>query len=200
MSHIHLHGFLRCVNAEQAELVWTLLPEHIELTRAEHGCLAFFVWPTEDPLTFRVDERFIDEAAYVAHQARLIESAWGVQTQNIPREYTKELVEDPVPYTPDMDWLWEASERRHLLVHVTGGIEKVKEFHHSLKADCNGVRGRGGWAMHLHENAGAPDRITVEFVSGGEDVADAIIDATDSFYTHIKDVPEVELMWEQLGN
>ena len=39
-------------------------PEHIRLTRTRPGCLSFEVTQTDDPLVWRVDERFTDDAAF----------------------------------------------------------------------------------------------------------------------------------------
>ncbi len=63
------------------------LPAHLALTRAEPGCLAFDVDPTDDPLVWRVEERFADEAAFDAHQRRVAASAWGTATAGIDRRY-----------------------------------------------------------------------------------------------------------------
>ena len=62
------------------------LPEHVRLTRAEPGCLSFEVTPTDDPLAWRVEERFTDRAAFDAHQRRTRASAWGAATAAIRRD------------------------------------------------------------------------------------------------------------------
>lgn len=65
------------------------LKRHIQLTRAETGCLIFEV--TQDPLNpcrFDVYEEFVDEAAFQAHQARVKSSRWGEITVNVERYYT----------------------------------------------------------------------------------------------------------------
>ncbi|XQW88447.1 putative quinol monooxygenase [Aeromonas veronii] len=54
------------------------LDNHIQLTRAESGCLIFEV--TQDllnPCRFDVYEEFVDEAAFQVHQARVKSSRWG---------------------------------------------------------------------------------------------------------------------------
>ncbi|MDQ1084859.1 MULTISPECIES: GNAT family N-acetyltransferase [Microbacterium] len=84
---VTLSGELRCANEGEAARVRALLPEHIALTRAEPGCLAFDVAPTADARVWRVDERFIDEAAFDAHQRRVAASAWGSETVGIERRY-----------------------------------------------------------------------------------------------------------------
>jgi len=84
---VTLTGELRCADADQAARVRAHLPEHIALTRAEPGCIAFDVTPTTDAGVWRVEERFIDEAAFDAHQRRVAASSWGRETVGIPRSY-----------------------------------------------------------------------------------------------------------------
>ena len=84
---MRLSGRLLCASAEEADIVRRHLPEHVRLTRAEPGCLSFEVTPTDDPLTWRVEERFADRAAFDAHQRRTRTSAWGAATAAIRRNY-----------------------------------------------------------------------------------------------------------------
>ncbi len=84
---ITLTGRLFCANAIEADLVVTLLPDHIRLTRAEPGCLSFTVLRTEDPLVWQVDEAFTDHAAFEAHQRRTRASAWHKATAHLRRDY-----------------------------------------------------------------------------------------------------------------
>ncbi len=85
MSGIHLAGQLVCRDDVEATRVAAHLPRHIELTRAEAGCVSFEVQPTSDPLVWSVEERFTDSAAFAAHQARVAQSAWGIATAGIER-------------------------------------------------------------------------------------------------------------------
>lgn len=87
MTDVRLTGTLACADAEEAATVRAHLARHIALTRAEEGCLAFDVVPTADPLVWRVDEHFTDEAAFRRHQARVRESEWGRATAGIARRY-----------------------------------------------------------------------------------------------------------------
>jgi quinol monooxygenase YgiN len=87
VTAVRLSGLLLCASAEEAEIVRRHLPEHVRLTRAEPGCLCFEVAPTDDPLTWRVEERFVDRAAFEAHRRRTRASAWGAATLAIRREY-----------------------------------------------------------------------------------------------------------------
>jgi len=88
MSPVRLSGLLVCENEEQAAVITAELGPHVTSTRAEPGCLSFEVTPTEDPLVWRVEERFADAAALQAHQARTAASDWGRATDGIERRYT----------------------------------------------------------------------------------------------------------------
>lgn len=67
MGKVFLEGYLE-VPADRVEAVQAALPDHIALTRAEPGCLAFSVARSpEDPTRFLVSETFADQAAFDAH-------------------------------------------------------------------------------------------------------------------------------------
>ncbi|WP_440713730.1 putative quinol monooxygenase [Gordonia sp. FQ] len=83
-----LTGRLICTDAEQRDIVLRHLPRHVELTRAEPGCLLFDVEQTADPLVWQVREEFADSGAFEAHQRRVASSAWGRATLGIRRDYT----------------------------------------------------------------------------------------------------------------
>lgn len=83
---IELTGVLRCKDAEEAEIVTRLLPEHIRLTHEEPGCMLFEVKP-DGPLNWRVMEAFVNKEAFEAHQLRTRASAWWQQTKGITREF-----------------------------------------------------------------------------------------------------------------
>ncbi|MBW6507454.1 MAG: antibiotic biosynthesis monooxygenase [Rhodobacteraceae bacterium] len=84
---LHLSGRLICASPAEAARVRAHLPEHIRLTRAEPGCVTFDVYPTEDPLVWALDETFIDQAAFEAHQARAKASDWARETAGITRDF-----------------------------------------------------------------------------------------------------------------
>ena len=84
---IRLSGYLICASEEEADLVRKFLPDHIELTRAETGCLSFEVKETTDPLVWEVQELFGNQEVFKAHQARVKSSEWGIITAEITREY-----------------------------------------------------------------------------------------------------------------
>lgn len=72
----------------KAALEW-----HIKKTREEPGCLMFKVEPCRDvQYRFLVSEKFVDQEAFDAHQARTKESAWAEVTRLIPREYEVRVV------------------------------------------------------------------------------------------------------------
>lgn len=88
MSHVILTGFLICRSLEEADRVASLLPDHVQLTRAEPGCIAFEVIRSmADPVRFAVREIFTSAADFEAHQQRARASPWGRGTRGIPRDY-----------------------------------------------------------------------------------------------------------------
>ena len=87
-GRVFLQGYME-VPPERLAAVAGALPDHIALTRAEPGCLAFDVTPSPDhPDRFLVSEIFVDRAAFDAHQARGTASAWAEVTAGLPRHYT----------------------------------------------------------------------------------------------------------------
>lgn len=92
MGAVKLHGRLVCEDEQQAAIIRHHLPRHVELTRAEAGCLYFEVEQTDDPLIWNVLEKFVDRNAFEFHQARVRTSEWGQATAGILREY--EIIED----------------------------------------------------------------------------------------------------------
>ncbi|MCP1313691.1 MULTISPECIES: antibiotic biosynthesis monooxygenase [unclassified Halomonas] len=61
---------------------------HKQLTLQEPGCITFRVEQDEhDPCRFRVQETFVDRAAFDHHQQRTASSHWGRLTRNARREY-----------------------------------------------------------------------------------------------------------------
>lgn len=87
MSTVELVGRLVCEHDDEAKIVRSHLPRHIELTRSEAGCIHFDVTQTDDPLVWTVCERFVSQAAFEVHQVRVRESEWGRATAGIKREY-----------------------------------------------------------------------------------------------------------------
>lgn len=94
MSAVALKGLLVCANRDEAAVVLRHLHRHIELTNAEAGCLQFDVEPTNDPFVWEVSERFVDQEAFDAHQARVLASEWGRATSHITRDYVVQVVAD----------------------------------------------------------------------------------------------------------
>ena len=86
MGVIRLTGTLTCT-PEEGATGHAALPEHIRLSRAEPGCIAFDVSETA-PGVFTVAERFADRAAFDAHQTRTRASAWWQATGHMPRSFT----------------------------------------------------------------------------------------------------------------
>ena len=94
MTTVTLTGELHCRTEQEAQIVREHLPLHLELTRAEAGCLRFEVTATPDPRVWRVRELFADAASFRAHQARVAASGWGRVTAGIPRHYAVSGLED----------------------------------------------------------------------------------------------------------
>jgi quinol monooxygenase YgiN len=87
MTEVTLTGWIAIPAGEQ-DRVLPLLDEHVRLTRAEPGCLAFAVTRTpEHPERFAVAERFRDREAFDAHQRRSAASPWGAATRHLRRNY-----------------------------------------------------------------------------------------------------------------
>lgn len=84
---VSLSGSLRCASRQDVEIVKRHLPDHLRLTRAEPGCLSFEVSQTDDPLVWRVEELFVDRAAFDFHQQRTRASGWFTATSTIERNY-----------------------------------------------------------------------------------------------------------------
>ena len=81
----HLSGTIT-VPADDLERVRAALPEHRRLTLLEPGCRAFSVVEQAGGV-FTVDETFVDEAAFAAHQARIRGTAWAEASANAVRDY-----------------------------------------------------------------------------------------------------------------
>ncbi len=84
---IELSGYID-VPLDELDLVRVALQEHIRLTRLEAGCILFEVIEQPDVAgQFSVLERFVDQAAFDAHQARVKTSDWGKISSNVTRQY-----------------------------------------------------------------------------------------------------------------
>ncbi|SJN46924.1 Arginase/agmatinase/formimionoglutamate hydrolase [Microbacterium esteraromaticum] len=79
-----------CRDDAEVQLVKRLLAQHITLTRSESGCAAFDVVQTSDPLVWQVDELFVDEVSFRAHQERAARSEWGIATRAVERRFSIE--------------------------------------------------------------------------------------------------------------
>ncbi|MBV1916424.1 MAG: antibiotic biosynthesis monooxygenase [Pseudomonadales bacterium] len=87
MSKITLQGHI-IVPCADLESVESAVSNHIELTRAEDGCLVFeVVQDSENKNRFNVYEEFVDQNSFSSHQQRVGQSAWGKITVNVERHY-----------------------------------------------------------------------------------------------------------------
>lgn len=76
------------VPKRQLEAAKRSLVQHIELTRAEAGCLHFQVQVSaDDPQCFEVSEEFSSDADFEAHQLRAAASPWGALSKGFRRHY-----------------------------------------------------------------------------------------------------------------
>ncbi len=89
---VALTGRLICADATQMMTALSLLPEHMDLSRAEPGCLRFDLWQDEDPLIWHLSELFVDADAFAAHGARARDSHWGRESAAIGRDFQRHEV------------------------------------------------------------------------------------------------------------
>ena len=88
MGKVVLQGYIIIPKVELHH-VTQVLQQHIELTRAEEGCLVFNVSACDHDLSrYDVYEAFTDRAAFERHQQRVRDSHWGRVTHNVERHYT----------------------------------------------------------------------------------------------------------------
>ncbi|MGJ8678592.1 MAG: putative quinol monooxygenase [Akkermansiaceae bacterium] len=94
MKKIILSGHITVLPTELDTIRKALLV-HIEVTRAEEGCITFQVneHPTEAG-RFDVYEEFVSKVAFENHQKRVRESKWGAVSQNVARSYEVEGLDD----------------------------------------------------------------------------------------------------------
>lgn len=87
-GNVFLSGHIN-VPAERIAAIKRALVEHIDLTRAEEGCIYFDVTPDSRVAgRFSVYEIFVDRAAFEHHQARAKSSLWAEVSAGIERHYT----------------------------------------------------------------------------------------------------------------
>ena len=87
MPKITLRGFID-IPAADLDAARRELPHHVQLTLAEEGCMSFRVMPDAQVSgRFHVVEKFVSEAAFERHQARLQDSRWGKITRRATRHY-----------------------------------------------------------------------------------------------------------------
>ncbi|WP_108501540.1 GNAT family N-acetyltransferase [Paracoccus indicus] len=84
---VALHGSLTCTDMAQLLTALSLLPDHVDLSRAEPGCLRFDIAQSEDPMVWTLSEVFADAEAFAAHQARTAGSTWGRDSRDLTRDF-----------------------------------------------------------------------------------------------------------------
>ena len=87
-SRVMLTGYMDGPS-ERLNAVKDALIEHINLTRAEKGCILFEVREDDaHPGRFLVSEVFENQKAFDAHQNRTRNSDWFNVTEGLPRNYS----------------------------------------------------------------------------------------------------------------
>jgi quinol monooxygenase YgiN len=87
MSEVTLVGYI-IVPDNELETMLAELPNHIQLSRQEEGCILFKVNQSPDnKQRFDVMEIFTDRNSFEKHQERVQSSYWGQVTRNITRHY-----------------------------------------------------------------------------------------------------------------
>jgi putative acetyltransferase len=120
---VALHGKLICADAGQMMTALSLLPDHMDLSRAETGCLRFDITQDEDPLVWSLSEVFADTSAFAAHQSRTADSIWGRDSTDIGRDFHRH----------DLHPLIRAEGPRDVLDHLLS--PRDLNILHRLRAD-----------------------------------------------------------------
>lgn len=104
-------------------------------------------------------------------------------------------------YQPDYDWLWETIEAPAILrCTIEGSPEDLALLDRAIDAleqDDQGIRGWGGWALESYPPSNPRQRV-VDLVSGGQDVAESLIDAAEELYSYLARPREMTVTWQQL--
>ncbi|MDY5585006.1 MAG: hypothetical protein SPG61_04375, partial [Arcanobacterium sp.] len=96
-------------------------------------------------------------------------------------------------------------------------LQAIKTMLNELADFGNENFGRGGWGVRIKEqkdfskkkisslfktgdipNPEIPYLLSLEIISGGQDVADAIIDAAEEIFNTLSNISETEIYWEQI--
>ncbi len=86
-ARVKLVGYLD-VPADRWDEILIALETHIEMTRAEPGCIEFNVSPCSDVQhRLLVAEFFNDQSSFDAHQKRASSSDWAVVSAGLDRHY-----------------------------------------------------------------------------------------------------------------
>ena len=168
LDHVVLTGRLVCTTADEAERVRRHLPEHVALTLAERGCLAFDVEPTDNPLVWSVSERFVDSAAFDAHRERAAGSTWAGATAGITRDYVISECQPvvsgrnplgvgaPVPVLRMFD---EASAREFYVDYLRFDVQWEHRFDPDLPLYMRIRRGSAVLDLSEHHGDGTPGSV-----------------------------------------
>ncbi|MGJ8611920.1 MAG: putative quinol monooxygenase [Octadecabacter sp.] len=89
MGLVTLTGTLTCRTDADIETVRQYLPDHIQLSRAEPGCIKFDVTQGENPFVWHLDEAFTDADAFAAHQSRTKATIWAEKSADLIRDFKR---------------------------------------------------------------------------------------------------------------
>lgn len=139
-----LTGRLICADTAQMVTALTLLPEHVEASRAEPGCLRFDLWQDDDPLIWHLSELFTGDDAFAAHQARMQSSDWGRGSAGFERDFTRsEALPRLRPERSDdaggLDGLLEASFGREAEAALLRNLRQAGDLELSLVIEAGGA-------------------------------------------------------------
>jgi quinol monooxygenase YgiN len=87
LSKVILEGYVLVPDSDLSA-VMRELPNHIQLTRQEEGCLVFKVFQDiENKNRFNVYEEFISQDAFEFHQQRTSGTEWGKVSARLEKHY-----------------------------------------------------------------------------------------------------------------
>jgi quinol monooxygenase YgiN len=87
LSKVILEGYVLVSDSDLAA-VKRELPNHINLTRQEKGCIVFEVSQDNESINrFNVYEEFVSKDAFKLHQQRLSSTEWGKVSSRLEKHY-----------------------------------------------------------------------------------------------------------------
>ncbi|SDL59136.1 hypothetical protein SAMN04488535_0088 [Corynebacterium mycetoides] len=107
-------------------------------------------------------------------------------------------------YSVDYDWAWGTKRpgdpvtlRAHFTFSDAATARRAVASFFDALPERGGVHGSGGWSAHEVTGSATPTTRVIDFMAGGEDVADAIAYATEDAAAHFSRF-DATVRWEQL--